>query len=358
MKVCFRHEFELSEIKNILSEIQAEGNTVFLSEEWIVSWLSTISLRPVVCTFVDEGRYIGLAFIGVATKRKYGISWRVGFLNQLGDIKNDQIWVEHNKIICRQDNLAGCISVLLDTVFDELSISEFVISMADDHTSQEVSKHQSNVLNHATHSSYTADISKKADIESILNTFSRNTRSQIRKAIKFTEKKFGSLSIYSSKSPDERKLLWDELAKLHRIRWCNTPEGSGFDNLRFLEFHLVLMSHAPDSTVTLCLKAGKTSLAYAYYLIHQDSCYFYCSGIDYEPDKQKCKPGYLLHVYAMQYFASMGLTCYDFLGGTSQYKRSLSTNSYKMHSFSLVPNTFKGLFLKLMYRGYKYLRKL
>ena len=59
-----------------------------------------------------------------------------------------------------------------------------------------------------------------------------------------------------------------------------------------------------------------------YNFVYQGCVYFYLSALIQEQDSN-LKPGLLLHSYAIEHYLQSGQNFYDFMGGDSQYKRSL-----------------------------------
>ena len=82
-------------------------------------------------------------------------------------------------------------------------------------------------------------------------------------------------------------------------------------------------------TYSLISGLENTVFAYIYNFIYRDQVFFYLSGIDYA-NSELSKPGVIAHALCIQHYIDSNKTCYDFLGGDSQYKRSLGSNSGTM----------------------------
>ncbi len=68
----------------------------------------------------------------------------------------------------------------------------------------------------------------------------------------------------------------------------------------------------------------------------------YCSGINYAFQNKKIKPGYSMHFLLMQFYRNKGFQWYDFLGGESQYKKSLSSEIYEFSNLTFYPASLLG----------------
>lgn len=346
MEVIYRNDFSIEDVLTYLTQVNPVPDNVFLSESWISSWLASLSTYPTLCLMYEKTSLKGFVFIGVSHKQKFCFRWKRGYLNQLGNMQDDQIWIEHNAIICQPSDTQACLNVLLDTVFSALEIKELIISLATPHFSTLLLKNAYLVEAEACNS-YVCKLDNLYTLDDTLKKLSSNSRSQIRRAINRTVKMYGSIEITTATSFEEQSEYLKALGAFHREQWAQTAEGSGFNNPTFNQFHESLNKAKQRVTLTIKVSAGNHTLGFAHYLVNKDKILFYCSGINHQQTDPKCKPGYLLHVYAIHHFANAGFKEYDLLGGDSQYKNTLSNKVYQMYTCVLTSNDIMGQLLRL-----------
>jgi len=149
-------------------------------------------------------------------------------------------------------------------------------------------------------------------------------------------------------TPEEAECFLYELGQLHIKQWGDTHDGSGFQSTFFTNFQRDLLLNHPDFAHIFRVSFGRQTIGYTLNYVSSNSVYFYCSGIDHTIASSKVKPGYVMHCILMSQYAERGYKRYDFLGGDSQYKRSLSDTVVTFHSILLTSSTLKGRFLSLL----------
>jgi hypothetical protein len=322
-----------------------EYQTIFLSMQWQLSWLKSLAVLPTICLFENENKIIGFAWLS-DNPLKIVSRFHYTLLNQTGIKEADQVWIEFNNIICSEEYLEGCVQALMETQFTDTSNLKFYISMC---------KETSPWLNFASKSGCPIVVDRvvgyktKLDFDSytdeIIDRFSKNTRSQIRRSNKAILKNHGKLLI-SQANQKNTMAFFSSLGNLHIKRWNESPEGSGFTNEQFLSHHTHFLSHFPGKANVLKISAGDLTLGYCYTFLDKETVYFYCSGINYDIETKPIKPGYSIHFELMKYYANKGFKWYDFMGGDSRYKQSLSTNKYFFSNISIYKKSLLG---KLLY---------
>jgi CelD/BcsL family acetyltransferase involved in cellulose biosynthesis len=101
-----------------------------------------------------------------------------------------------------------------------------------------------------------------------------------------------------------------------------------FASRLFRDFHerLIAKSFASGRIQLLRILAGAQTLAVLYNFVHDETAFFYQSGLQLLADK-RTKVGLAAHVLAVEHCRREGLRRYDFLAGDDQYKRSLASAS-------------------------------
>lgn len=316
----------------------------FISLSWYASWLTTTENHLHAVSFWRNQQLVGFTTLGVSRQKRW-LPWlTIAHQNQTGIAALDQVWVEDNHILCAAEDHSDCVNALLALVFSELNVATLAISMASDETDWlTMAARRGITVTRQEHAAYRTHLSPITNWDSVLSKLSKNTRYQLRRAWKHTTRTRGTLTVEAAGSAEERLQYLNALANWHKERWQHTREGSGFSNPAFVQHHQHLLTHYPNQTAILRVKAGETTLGYCYYLLCNTTAYFYCSGINYSlEDVQLLKPGYLVHVMCIMHFAERNFSDYDYLAGDSQYKRSLSDQSYSMYNLELFNPNWKG----------------
>lgn len=274
------------------------------------------------------------ALLGCRTVKRHGwLTVRSLALNEAIDEELDEPTVELNGLFGAADEefpalfdtLLGWLDKKAD--WDELQVAGLPTDRAE--TVRRLAEHhglRTRVLKHAP--SYWADLQQIREQSAgvYLDALSSNTRQQLRRARRALEKEQGQLAIEAASSLDEALHWLDELGRFHQARWTAKGERSGFGIPTFVEFHRELIRQAfPSGHIQLLrCTAGSQAIAYLYNFQLDGRIYFNMSGIDYS--YERFKPGMLAHQLAIEYNLRQGARLYDFLGGASRYKESLSTH--------------------------------
>lgn len=160
--------------------------------------------------------------------------------------------------------------------------------------------------------------------------FSSNTRQQLRRNKRKLELRHSDLTLETTRNCEIAQSWLDELAILHQLKWNSNGETSGFANPSFARFQQSLLSTwLPQGKLDLVkLSCSGRTVAILHFMTNSSTVFFNMSGINYL-EFGDFKPGLLGHWIAMQHFKEKGVQTYDFMGGTNQYKQSLSTKSHE-----------------------------
>ncbi|WP_017444347.1 GNAT family N-acetyltransferase [Gayadomonas joobiniege] len=323
--------------------------SVFTSIEWLETFTSQLD-DALFLAFRRDKQIVGLALL-VNKKdfwRSAGDCW---FLNRAGCTEIDQIWPEYNNLIYAKDFEAQVWHAFLG-YFAANRAQRLVVGLTPAIHVLEGSNEfiiEKNIVS----PSFWLDLKPEyIEVDCLLKSFSRNTRSQIRRALKKCEA-IAELNVERATTESEAQLWFEQAGRYHMQRWSD----SGFKNPRFVEFHKNLINKlfAVDKVDLLKVCLGKTTLAILYCLRDGTTARFYLSGINYHPDLNSIKPGILSHMMAIQFFSAQGLSGYDFMAGENRYKKSLSSQQGAQILYSVRKN---NVFQRLIVSAKKYKNKL
>jgi len=338
---------EVSELFEKLS-INDHKQSIFNSKSWFYAWLSLSKVNVALVTFRHKQDLIGFAFLGKQTAW-YGDTY---YLNQAGICQYDQMWIEHNDIICSEEWRISCRKSLLDTLSQIKNFHRLVISLCP---SNEWRNQQTFLWSCDKDQVAYVDLSRLEKEKNIGLLLSKNTRSNIARSKNYIQKKHGNISFEAVNNQIEA--LRDELAPLHIAQWSESDSGSGFTNPYFVSFHEKLCTKHSEHfrTEILHFKAGEQDLGFLYMLLSHKTIYFYLSAINYEDKDNRYKPGLIMHKIAIEHYAALGYKRYDFLAGYARYKESLSTDHYPLYTLNIANNALKH---RLLFGANRLLKKL
>jgi hypothetical protein len=344
-------EIRENNIRNLLNEHCKDNDCgPFLSMPWLTAWLSSFPahylnyLQPMKIS--KNNTQIGFLTLGF---HRFGFRlFRRCLLNQANNSSLNKLWIEYNQICCEPHLKDACSAAALNYLVST-NIAEFYISMASElETWQRASKQVGCSFEYEQVLGYRKKISQIGSVEALLMTLSSNTRGKVRKAIKTLSKNYGESCVEFASSIQQKTLFFDELSKLHRAKWEDTQYGSGFENKDFVATLWKLITESDSFACIACVKFGQTILGYTINYTYKGTVYFYCSGINYNFPNKQIRPGYVMHVCLMAEFSRLGFSFYDFMGGDSQYKRSLSSESYTFYNIAIQLPTMSGRLLKVL----------
>ncbi|MEM1189217.1 MAG: GNAT family N-acetyltransferase [Pseudomonadota bacterium] len=301
-----------------------------MGELWISTWLDCHEPKGVLAEVRDEGQ---TALIGIFAVRK-----GLAFLNQSGYPDRDQIWIEYNGLVGREELQAPALIDATLALFRERHAAEVHLSMLPRDLGEALLGALPKARIYQQVTGWERDLAElRRQGMSVLDALSANTRYQIRRSIRGYEQRYGPLRVSGASTLAEAMDIWRAAGAWHTNRW---PD-SGFANPSFLTFHETLLKRGFDHGAVRLFRvtSGATTIAALYFLLDGGNARFYLQGVKPEPDG-KLKPGLTAHCLLMQKLLDEGWDSYDFMGGDSQYKRQLADRrreflSLRVHNGSL-----------------------
>ncbi|EWH11135.1 protein involved in cellulose biosynthesis (CelD)-like protein [Catenovulum agarivorans DS-2] len=297
----------------------------FLSVNWMHAWSQMVPDAIYYCVYIRDEAIGGFALRQTKTVR-YGIYKCQLFLHRAGQQVRDQVWIEENDVICLPEYRKQVWQALLAS-FKQSSSDELIVAMS--YELADIDYTGFKLEQELTSPSYARTLEASyANIDNLLAAFSRNTRSQIKRAIKKLPR---GVELANAKNSQHAFDMLDWAALHHQKRW----HDSGFLNPTFVEFHqrVIRFGVVNDSVRLLQFSVGEQVAAVYYYFLQNKRVYFYLGAVNYDSFDDKHKIGLVAHCYAMSYFAGLGYKIYDFLAGEARYKASLSNIQTEQHMY-------------------------
>jgi CelD/BcsL family acetyltransferase involved in cellulose biosynthesis len=296
------------------------NNHFFLSWEWMSNWLDTYKISPRIFKFYHGSTLVGLCCL-CPYKSSFNslFQWKSAFLHKTGEANQDQIWIEYNDVLCIKGYEESGRQALIEFFKKDKHIDELVLGPSPQEYWTDINIQPCFQYVSWEQKAYAFKLKPEfQDFKILLQQWSKNTRNQIRRSLKLYQE-MGELKIITSDSIETSLQWFEQSAMLHQQRWDN----SGFSNPNFVNFHTNLIRKTGNVDI-LKLTVSDSVLAYLYNFKYKGQVYFYLSAIDYDVTNNKLKPGLTAHALAIQIYSKQGYELYDFMGGESQYKKSLS----------------------------------
>lgn len=268
--------------------------------------------------------------VGIIFLKRHGFK-TVGYLNRTGNIKLDQPWIEYNDFLVDSSCENEARTSLIAHCFDTLNCDELVVGASLKTILASFSLYFKKMRVEWYSQTYKIDLKSFSNKAEFLSSLSSNTRYQIHRA----EREYGKsgAALVEKASTADQALAWlSDAAPYHIARWGDTRVGSGFENNYFVNFHKGLINSLfPNGKIDLLkISFGGQTIAYLYNFIVDKCAYFYLSANIYSGKTKHTKPGLVAHALAIEHYIKQGFDTYDFMGGESQYKRSLATQGEPM----------------------------
>lgn len=317
-------------LKQEWSRLELDNDTpFFLSWDWIGCWLDQLrpEQRPYVLRATRAGNVVGLGLLIPRRRRWLGLlPCTESYLHETGDAALDSLTIEYNGLLTtpalRAEVTARAVSWLLASrQTDAVHLSGVPAAVLDSLTPDgglAISLRDQKPT-------YQIDLERiRASGGAFIATLSSNTRSQLRRA----DRQFAALGAVrpiEAASLSEAESMFEAMIPLHQDYWRGRGRPGAFASAPFVAFHRRLIRDGfPVGCIQLVrCDAGATPVGYLYNFVRNQRVYSYQSGFNYDL-LPRSKPGWLCHHLAIEHNLQRGMTSYDLLAGTSQFKASFA----------------------------------
>lgn len=335
------HQSDIHLLRDKWLLLESNTPSPFLRWQWIDSWLTTLPKETSVwlITASQDEKTLGLGLVCEQISLLPHKPQQL-FIHKAGSQRSDQIWIEHNDFLMASEHAAQIRESMLKALLSHFKRwQQLTLGMSTTQTLDAIGdalKQHTEILQEEKiiSAAYRCNLSDFHTPEDYLTSLSRNTRAQIKRSEKLLSEG-QTVTLDYAQGKEQKRHYFEQVALLHKQRWADTAEGSGFNNPLFTQFHkkLIFEDKTNQFTRMYCLKAGGAPLAYAYLLTTEQGWYFYLSAMQFSQDN-RIKVGLLLHCKIIQQAIAEGVPLYDFLAGDARYKASLSNNKYTQAQYT------------------------
>lgn len=328
------------DIKNWWESVVQDANcSPFVSWMWIGPWLSEITSKenaPFLVKIIDQNEIVAIGLLHMASVVRHGTFKRkILFLNEL-PLNGDNMVIEYNGLAVKKGYEEKAWCCLFAKLHEFPHWDEFHINAISRSTSVRVRKaliHSSSFLSFKSEkkeSIFYADLGEFdswSDVE--LSVFSKNKRAQINRSIRAYQSKYGgNLICEKATTVDKAMAFFNKMGVLHTTYWNSKGSVGAFANDKWIQFNKSIIERSLESGLVEMyrISINDFDIGYVYNFVWRDIAFNIQSGFTYHQDN-KFKPGYVCHYLIMKSLFEFGLKKYNFLFGSTHYKKSLSNAS-------------------------------
>jgi hypothetical protein len=320
---------ERDSVGSVWERLESEGADpgLFASWEWTRTWLEHFGTTVPHCfAKVLSGREpLGVALLTFDRRRRGPFTFRRVHLGTAGEPPGETIFVERNRFLARPEDEAkvgAAIIRLLQRLpsIDEIVVDGFVMEQA----TALIGAGAGWLLE--PERCHVVDLAA-APGDDVAALFSPGVRKELRRA----ERSLGPMTVEWAHDGDSGREMLDDLISLHQARWTAQGLGGAFASPRVQRFHHALVTQwVPRGRLALMRVSSRQGLVGVRYAFVEGARLLgYQSGWMVASD-QRVSAGLVLQHAVLQEAHQRGFTCWDYLAGTSEQKRRLSTGGYDL----------------------------
>jgi len=320
----------------------------FLSWDWITAAIGDLRENLYLAEIRNvEGDLYGLGiFCALTEQRNSFVNARQLRLHEFGTSSDQSIVIEYNTLLTKPTFEAPVWQALLKALHEPTAPEwdEVIIVNAALSTEEIVRKFHPKIHRRAKSKSGWVNLKSMRDrgaknIDDYLANISRNTRSQIKRALRLYSER-GSVQLTRATTKEDALFYMKNLAALHELKWRARGADGLITQRHFFDFHTRLIERCFDKGRIELLRAsaGDEPFGWLYNFIDGNRILFNVGGFKPEIDN-KYKPGLVTQALAIESHLKTGADAYDFLAGTDRYKFSLGEDGPDMTSFAIQKQT-------------------
>ena len=318
---------EPDRVASIWLNLQARANhSYFTSWAWLENWLHCLPHDLDVRLFVQyqNDSPVCCFFISTRSGFEHRIFYKTrAYLNVTGDPEYDCLTIEYNGPMT-----VGTVGMRSAAFCDQKlqHIEEFRLPALGESVNFRELYDNSFRVRTRSEPSYFVDLSLlRHGSDDYFQSISSSSRRLIRRSIKQYES-HGPLALTEATCTDDALLMLQKLKFLHQKEWTKRGHPGVFESKFFRRFHerLIKKRFRFGEIQLIEITNASAPVGYLYNFLYDQRVLFYQSGFEYRSGNNY-RPGVVSHFLAMSHNAGRNFAKYDFLGGESQYKRSLAT---------------------------------
>ncbi len=326
----------LAELAIIWQNLQAHSDhSFFISWAWINCWLEALpkDLSPLLLKAERAGRIVGMGIVLANSRPRLKLFKSSALhLNTTGNDYFDELTIEYNGFLVDRSGAPRIVAELLKFLFNnrEHRCNELFIDAGSNiQAIKPIAPVGARLLVRRARGCYAVDLNAlRASNQDYITTLGSTRRYNIRRSIK-EYARLAPLNTMVASSVDEAVFFLKELRRLHQAYWGEKDLTGAFANPFFDAFihRLVTTQFASGVIQLMCVSVGERPIGYLLNFVYLGHVYQYQSGFDYAVCDKYNAPGYVCHVYGVEYNLKCGHHCYDYMAGESDYKKAMGEST-------------------------------
>jgi CelD/BcsL family acetyltransferase involved in cellulose biosynthesis len=264
------------------------------------------------------------------TSRHFLVNRRLGFLST-GEAEFEETAPDYLDLLHRPGDERLCLDAISRLIFDERIVRWDILDLPNVSSRSPLTQWPVPSSSKCHTSTVDGGVCPVADLhggfDSYLQRLSPKTRQHARQYLRAAARLGVTFEIAASE--EDVDLFFADLVNLHQDRWKRAGKPGCFASARFLQFHRAIASTwVPQGKAIIARLSSQGKPITALYGFLTGSKFdFYQSGVEAQKDAQPLSsPGTTALLLLMQHLAQRGITEFDFLRGSSSYKRILATD--------------------------------
>lgn len=320
---------ERDSVGSLWEGLEADGADpgLFASWQWTRTWLEHFGASVPHCfAVVRSGREpLGAALLTFDSYRRGPFTFRRVHFGTAGEPSDDTVFVERNRLLARPADVTQVAAALIQFVgtlrrVDEVTMDGFMVTDA----AALIAADSEWLLEPEFCSVVDLTAASGNDVGAL---FSAGVRKELRRA----ERSLGPLTVEWAKDESTGHELLDQLISVHQARWTAKGQRGAFASQRMQRFHHALVSQwVPSGRLALMRVTSRHGLLGVRYAFAEGDRLLGYQSAWAVPLDRHISPGLVLQYAVLQEAQQRGYTCFDYLAGTSELKRRLSTGGYEL----------------------------
>jgi len=315
----------------------------FQNWQWLYAWWKTFNRnRPLFVLAFREGRdLVGLAPLFQEIRLHWtGLSYTV--LRFLG---TEKVSSDHLSFLYRPGYERAVVREFLNYLevhqkaWDNVQLSDFsddsiIIGMLQ---AEAMARGFALLQNRATQ--VCPYLSLPECVASLYDGLSKKLSYNVRRSIRQLHKL--GFKMQEVTADDDYPRAFQEMVRLHNLRWQAVSLPGNFSNIRILDFHRLLLSLKTANwqpRFFLLTNEGK-NIAALYAFLYRDKLIYYQSG--YDPSYDRYSPGMALMALIIEHAIGQHLREFDFLRGDESYKWKWTREYRRTMTYSIFQQKVK-----------------
>lgn len=310
-------------------------HSYFLAWGFVETWLDSLPPETDLKLAVlrDGDSAVAAAFLGSSrVVRQKLFRSKAWLLNQTGNRRLDQLYIEDNALLCDPSVRIGLSDLLAQLPGDW---EELYFSGVDPHSGtgallNDVAAPYRLLIANRIPAPYVDLGAIAAQKKDYLALLSSNTRSQIRRCYKLYENR-GPLHRDVAADTASALEIYRDLVDLHQRWWQRRGQPGAFASTYFEQFHRSLIERrfTAGEIQLIRVRCGSETIGCLYNFVWNGTVSFYQSGFRFEEDN-RLKPGFICHTETIRHNAGCGYSIYDFMASFDDYKLRMATHQREL----------------------------